>query len=119
MLSENRACVIAVVGTHCDVHVAAAVDMFGLLLGVESFSATAAGCRQLVGWLRGWGDLVCVGVEGAGSCGAGLSRFLAGEGVEVVEVVRPRRGARRGHKSDPANAEAAAGAVLSKGLFAF
>ena len=114
VLSENQACVIAVADARRDVRVSAAVDTFGVLLGVESFSATAAGCRRLVGRLRGWGDLDRVGVEGAGSYGAGLSRLLAGDGVEAVEVVRPGRRARRGHKSDPANAEAAAGAVLSK-----
>lgn len=56
-----------------------------------------------------------VGVEGAGSYGAGLARFLRGRGVEVVEVNRPKRRDRRGGvgKSDPIDAEAAARAVLA------
>ncbi len=54
-----------------------------------------------------------MGVEGTGSYGAGLARFLSAEGVEVKEVIRPRRQTRRGAESDPADAEAAARAVLS------
>ena len=115
VLSENQACVVGGVDARRGVHVAAAVDTFGVLLGVESFSATAAGCRQLVGRLRGWGDLDRVGVEGAGSCGAGLSRFLAGDGVEVVEVIRPRRGTRRGHKSEPRGRRGGRGVGAVKG----
>jgi hypothetical protein len=46
--------------------------------------------------------------------GAGLARYLAANGVEVVEVNRPNRQARRRRgKSDPADAEAAARAALN------
>ena len=101
--------------THiADAHVAAALDTAGRLLAVASFSATHIGYGRLLRWLlRGWGELGCVGVEGTGSYGAGLARFLSAEGVEVKEVIRPRRQTRRGAKSDPADAEAAARAVLS------
>ena len=30
-------------------------------------------------------------MEGTGSYGAGLARYLAAEGVEVTEVIRPNR----------------------------
>jgi transposase len=50
-----------------------------------------------------------VGVEGTGSDGAGLTRFLLDRGINVVEVDRPRQ---RG-KSDPIDAEAATRAVLA------
>ena len=60
------------------------------------------------------GELVKVGVEGTGSYGAGLARYLAACGVEVVEVIRPNRQARRQRgKSDAADAVAAAVAALS------
>jgi transposase len=102
------------VDTHLDVHVAAALDSIGGLLGVESFKATPAGYRELHGWLSSFGELRRVGVEGTGAYGAGLARFLAGRGVEVIEVDRPNRQARRAHgKSDPVDAMEAARAALS------
>lgn len=58
--------------------------------------------------------MVRVGVEGTGSYGAGLARYLADQGVEVVEVDRPnRQNRRRRGKSDPIDAVSAAHAALS------
>ncbi len=79
------------VDTHLDVHVAAALDSIGGLLGVESFPADAAGYRRMLSWLQGFGTVVLVGVEGTGSYGAGLTRHLYDKGVRVVEVDRPNR----------------------------
>src|SRR5918996_1810870 len=73
------------VDTHLDVHVAAVLDDIGGLLGVESFEASAAGNDKLFGWLSSFGTITRVGVEGTGSYGAGLARFLRAAGVEVVE----------------------------------
>src|SRR5439155_8622238 len=54
------------------------------------------------------------GVEGTGSWGAGLSRFLRARGVNVVEVNRTNRQIRRRKgKTDTVDAEAAARAVLA------
>jgi transposase len=64
------------VDTHLDVHVAAALDRTGALLGTASSPASAGGCRKLLSWLRRFGDVELVGVEGAGSYGAGLTRYL-------------------------------------------
>ena len=90
------------VDTHADVHVAAALDPPGGLLGVLEFPATAAGYAQLPGWLGGFGTIALVGVEGTGSYGAGLARHLAAAGVQVVEVDRADRQDRhRAGKSDP------------------
>jgi len=53
-------------------------------------------------------------VEGTGSWGVGLSRFLADRNIEVVEVDRPNRQTRRRvGKSDPTDAVSAARAALS------
>jgi transposase len=102
------------VDTHLDVHVAAALDDIGGLLGVESFEASMAGNDKLLGWLASFGQVATVGVEGTGSYGAGLARFLRAAGVGVVEVDRPNRQARRRTgKSDPADAVEAARAALS------
>jgi transposase len=102
------------VDTHGDVHVGAVIDSTGRILGIESFAATPAGYRRLLRWLRRHGQLVRVGVEGTGCFGAGLARYLASEGVGVIEVNRPdRQRRRRRGKSDAVDAEAAARAALS------
>jgi transposase len=102
------------VDTHKDVHVAAAIDDVGRILGTAEFATTRHGYCRLLAWLNGWGELVAVGVEGCGSWGAGLARLLAGRGVRVVEVNRPnRQNRRRRGKSDTVDAEAAARAVLA------
>jgi transposase len=102
------------VDTHADVHVAAAIDHNGGLLGIESFPTNEVGYESLAGWLAGFGPVSRVGVEGTGSYGVGLVRFLTTTGIEVVEVDRPNRQLRRKKgKSDPTDALAAARAALS------
>ncbi len=66
-------------------HVAAALDPVGGLLGVQEFPATPAGYARLLGWLGGFGTVCLVGIEGAGSYGAGLARHITAAGVRVVE----------------------------------
>ncbi len=110
---ETRA-VTGGVDTHLDVHVAAALDGIGGLLGVESFRTTPAGYAALTSWLCGFGTLERVGIEGTGSYGAGLARHLAALGIPVLEVDRADRASRRlSGKSDPLDAVSAARAVLS------
>jgi transposase len=100
------------VDTHKDLHVAAARDQLGRRLGTTMAPATSAGYAQLLAWARGLGEPVAWGVEGTGSYGAGLARFLAAHGQRVLEVNRPDRAARRRRgKSDPVDADAAARAV--------
>ena len=102
------------VDTHLDVHVAAALDDRGALLGVESFATTEGGYKKLLAWLSDFGSVELVGVEGTGSYGAGLTRHLQAEQVRVVEVDRPNRQRRRRKgKSDPQDAISAARAALS------
>jgi len=102
------------VDTHALAHLAAVVDQVGRVLGSEEFPASAQGHTAALAWMRSFGELVKVGVEGTGSYGAGLARCLAAQGVEVVEVIRPNRQARRRRgKSDPADAVAAALAALN------
>jgi transposase len=111
---SRMATVVGGVDTHLEVHVAAALDERGGLLGTRSFPASPAGYRQLLGWLRSFGQLQLVGVEGTGSYGAGLTRHLLTAGIEVLEVDRPNRQERRKTgKSDTLDAVAAARAVLA------
>ena len=91
------------------------VDGAGRLLGSESFAAEETGYRRMVAWFELRGRLVRVGVEGTGSYGAGLARYLTAAGVEVVEVNRPNRQLRRqkGGETDSVDAEGAARAAAS------
>src|SRR5439155_1292968 len=111
---ENTRPVTDGVDTHLDVHVAAALDANGTLLGVESFPAERSGYAALHRWLESFGELARVGVEGTGAYGAGLARHLWAVGVEVIEVDRPnRQERRRAGKSDTLDAVEAARAALS------
>lgn len=115
---QSAAAVAEVVGgvdTHKDTHTAAVIDTAGKVLGSAQFASDAAGYRALLRWLRQFGTLLLIGVEGTGVYGAGLARLLAEQGVAMVEVDRPDRKARRWQgKSDPVDAEAAARAALAK-----
>jgi transposase len=102
------------VDTHLDSHVAVAVDDLGRRLGEMYVPTTESGYAKLLGWAQRLGKPKAFGIEGAGSFGAGLSRFLRKSGVEVLEVGRPkRRDQHRSGKSDPIDAELAARAVLA------
>jgi transposase len=68
--------IVGGVDTHLDDHVAAALDANGGVLGVESFATTTVGFVALHDWLCAFGPIACVGIEGTGAYGAGLSRFL-------------------------------------------
>ncbi len=106
--------VVGGVDTHADFHVAAAVDANGGVLDVERFPASVEGYEGLLAWLTGFGRIVRIGVEGTGSYGVGLARFLIDADIEVVEVDRQNRQVRRKKgKSDPTDAVTAARAALS------
>jgi len=105
--------VILGVDTHADQHVAVVITVLGAVVAAETFAATAAGYRALLAWGRGHGLVRKAGVEGTGSYGVALARHLRSAGVEVIEVNRPDRAARRRRgKTDAVDAEAAARAVL-------
>ena len=107
--TTNAEVITVGVDTHKDIHVAVALDGLGRRLGALSVPTTPAGYKELVDWANGFGPLGRAGVEGTGSFGAGLTRFLRAEGIEVFEVIRPRRRDQyRCGKSDPIDAEAAA-----------
>jgi transposase len=102
------------VDTHLDLHVAAVVDQTGRLLSTQGFPASTRGYVALVTWAERFGPVERIGVEGTGTYGAGLTRFVRAYGLEVVEVNRPDRSLRRRRgKSDPIDAQAAARATLA------
>ncbi|MFF8392871.1 IS110 family transposase [Streptomyces sp. NPDC016172] len=100
--------------THRDAHVAAVLSVMGTVLATDEFPATAAGYCDLLKWARKSGAVKRAGVEGTGSYGASLSRYLLAQGVDVFDVNRMDRvDRRRRGKSDPLDAQNAARAVLS------
>src|SRR3954463_10940633 len=102
------------VDTDLEVHVAAALDDHGGLLGTASFVTTTAGYGALVEWFASLGAVVLIGVEGTGRYGAGLTRHLQAVGIAVVEIDRPnRQRRRRSGKSDTHDAVSAARAAFA------
>jgi len=106
--------VIGGVDTHKDLHVAAVVDHQDHLISTRSFASTRQGYRQMLAWMRSFGDLQRIGVESTGSYGAGLLRFMQQAGVTVLEVTAPDRQDRRKRgKNDDLDAQNAAHAAFS------
>jgi transposase len=111
--------VIVGVDTHKDEHVAVLLDGLGGRLAELAIPATLPGFEQLLAFCLGHvgdrGRLAAFGVEGTGSYGIGLARFLRNRGWTVREVARPpRRGERRmSGKSDAIDAEHAARQLLA------
>lgn len=114
-MTRNVRKVIGGVDTHSLTHHAAVLDaVTGEVLSDRQFEATEVGYRRLLGWFNSQGELVAVGVEGAGCYGAGLARFLARSQVQVHDVPRPDRTVRRRQgKTDPIDAVCAARKVIA------
>ena len=77
------------------------------LRSITSAGYSASSPSRWTGRLQGatrlaesFGEVGKVGVEGTGSYGAGLARFLARHGIAVIEVDRPNR-AERGEVASP------------------
>ena len=106
--------VIIGVDTHKEIHVAAAVDWQGTLVGEECFPTTRQGYRLLESWARSLGEVLRVGVECSGSYGSGLTRHLLKNGFAVLEVTFPNKTVRRKRgKDDFIDAEMAAEAAFT------
>jgi transposase len=103
------------VDTHKDNHVAFACDGLGRRLDALEVPATNEGYTVLLRWAEDLGRVRVFGIEGTGSYGIGLARFLRRHSHEVIEVSRPpRKGERRlSGKSDVIDAEHAARQVLA------
>ena len=81
--------VIIGVDTHQDEHVAVAIDEQGVRLGEHHVVTTKQGYAELQQWSRSLGEIRAFGIEGTGSYGAGVARFLTSRGYAIVEVNRP------------------------------
>ena len=113
-ISSRTVQVIIGVDTHKDQHVAVAIDGRGVRLDEKQVPVAVCGYEELERWSRSLGQIHAFGIEGTGSYGAGLARFLTDRSHAVVEVNRPDRSVRfRKGKSDTTDAEMAARAVLA------
>ena len=94
-LPHEAACVVGGVDTHKDLHVAAVVDEHDQVLGCQCFATTRQGYRQMLQWMRSFGELLRVGVE-------------------VLEVTAPdKQDRRRRGKDDDLDAQNAAPAAFA------
>jgi len=106
--------VVGGVDTHADSLHVAAIDPVGRALGDQEFPTTPAGYQRALRFLSGHGRVIGIGIEGTSSYGSGITRAATDAGIEVFEVIRPERAARRRQgKSDPLDAYQAAKAVLA------
>jgi transposase len=106
--------VVGGVDTHADTMHVAVMTLLGRKLADKEFRTDARGYWEAIRFMTGHGRVQAVGVEGTSSYGAGLTKALITAGIDVIEVNRPDRAARRRRgKSDPLDAELAARAVLS------
>ncbi len=87
--------VILGVDTHLDIHVGAVISQAGKLLGTHIIQTNQTGYLELLDWARSFGCLERAGIEGTGTYGAALTRYLIKNGIYVVEVNRPDRSKRR------------------------
>jgi transposase len=111
-LPDSQVLITVGVDTHADSHVAVALDQLGRLVGTRTIPTTPVGYAALLAWATTLGTVDRIGVEGTGSYGAGLTRWLRAHGQVVIEVDRPDRAARRRRgKTDDLDAHAAARAV--------
>jgi transposase len=115
MLADELDYVVGV-DTHLDEHVLAAVAApAGAVVARQAVAANARGYREMLRFAeqyaagnRAWA------IEGTGSYGAGLARYLAGRGETVLEVSRTPRSERRLRgKDDTLDAARIARAVLA------
>ena len=113
-ISSRTIQVIIGVDTHKDQHVAVAIDGRGVRLDEKHVPVAVCGYEELERWSHSLGQIHAFGIEGTGSYGAGLARFLTDRSHTVIEVNRPDRSVRyRKGKSDPTDAEMAARSVLA------
>jgi transposase len=115
MLADQLDYVIGV-DPHRDTHALAIVDVRtgGVVLETTVEASSSGYARALQLAQRHAPGRRAFAIEGAGSFGAGLTRFLRNEGERVLEVGRLRRERRSGGKTDALDAVRAARCVLAQ-----
>jgi transposase len=115
MLADRLDYVVGV-DPHRDVHALAVVHVLsGAVVLETTVAASSDGYAQALNLLEVHASgRRAFAVEGTGSFGAGLTRFLTGHGEWVLEVSRLRRERRSGGKTDALDAIRAARSVLGQ-----
>jgi transposase len=115
MLADLVELVIGV-DTHKHTHTAAVVTAAsGAMIAQATVAASPAGYQQLLELAGQHQGKRIWAIESTGGYGAGLTRFLAANAEQVVELDRPKRATRRhGAKSDPLDATRAAREALGR-----
>jgi transposase len=115
MLADQLDYVIGV-DPHRDTHALAIVDVrTGTIVVEASVAASSNGYVRALELAELYAPARrAFAIEGTGSFGAGLSRFLAGHDERVLEVGRVRRERRSGGKTDALDAVRAARSVLAQ-----
>jgi transposase len=114
MLADQLDYVVGV-DPHRDVHALAIVEVrSGGLVLEASVSAGSDGYASALELAQHAPGRRAFAIEGTGSFGAGLTRFLVGQQERVLEVGRLRRERRSGGKSDALDAIRAARSVLGQ-----
>jgi len=115
MLADQLDYVVGV-DPHRDVHALAVVHVLsGAVVLEETVAANSDGYALALKFVEVHASgRRAFAVEGTGSFGAGLTRFLSGRGERVLEVSRLRRERRSGGKTDALDAVRAARSVLAQ-----
>ena len=80
--------VIVGIDTHKYVHVAVAIDTWGIRLGDHAFVTDSGGYEALLTWAETYGRIDAFAIEGAGSYGAGLACAVrrAGQSTAIFKT---------------------------------
>lgn len=111
--ADHSPAIYAGVDTHAETHHVAVVNEHGKKIDDREFRTTAAGYTAIDQWITSFGCVAQIGIEGTGSYGAELARYLHARGHNVAEVPRPNRRLRRAQgKTDTIDVYAAARRLL-------
>jgi transposase len=90
---------------------AGVTDELGREVAAKEFPNDPQGHKRLLGWARAQGADRVIGIEGSGSYGAGIARFLLAAGEDVKEV--PAFVAHRERKKSPSKGKSDLGDALA------
>ena len=92
-IAQRTERVVVGVDTHADLHVAAALDPLGRMLGRLEVGTSTRGYTQLLKWAHTFSPATTFGVEGTGAYGAGLavssSTRVARSSRSIARIVVP------------------------------